>query len=81
MDHHPLLHHTTITARSAELIPLAAITVVSPLRLEDSPVVAEADPFPEVQSEVAEVTPEVAEDIAVNPYTLNVAPIHVGSNS
>ena len=49
--------------------------------------VAEADPFPEVQSvvaevtpEVAEVTPEVAEDIAVNPYTLNVAPIHVGSN-
>ena len=42
--------------------------------------VAEADPFPEVQSVVVEVTPEVAEDIAVNPYTLNVAPIHVGSN-
>ena len=51
------------------------------LRLEEgSPVVAEADPFPEVQSVVAEVTPEVAEDIAVNPYPLNVAPIHVGSN-
>ena len=81
MDHHPLLHHTTITARSAELIPLAVTTVDSLLRLEEgSPVVAEADPFPEVQSVVAEVTPEVAEDIAVNPYPLNVAPIHVGGN-
>ena len=73
MYHHPLLHHTTITARSAELIPLAAITVVSPLRLEDSPVVAEADPFPEVQSEVAEDTPEVAEDIADNHYSTDIA--------
>lgn len=53
----------------------------SPLRLEvGSPVAAEADPFPEVQPVVVAVIPEVAEDIAVNPYPLNVAPIHVGSN-
>ena len=81
MDHHPLLHHTTITVRSAELIPLAVTTVDSLLRLEvGSPVAAEVAPFPEVQPVEVAVIPEVAEDIVVNPYPLNVAPIHVGSN-
>lgn len=51
------------------------------LRLEvGSPVAAEVAPFPEVQPVEVAVIPEVAEDIVVNPYPLNVAPIHVGSN-
>ena len=40
--------------------------------------VAEADPFPEVQSVVAEVTPEVAEDIAAAGCVPGCGVVEVG---